>query len=374
VAQSSPGHHENEKSNSDTMDLLRRILLSQEREKLAELSKSVELLKSRLPVPEVLAGNLEPYIGKILARRFAESPEEMARLLSPLVAASLEYHIKEAREDVVAILHPIMAEAINRQIKESKDEVVEVFYPLIGRMIAKAILEAVKSPFRRIRTNLLGFKEGRAEFQSGSDALIEDSLPERESDATPRIRRRTSHKKLSPILRYTMIGLIIVMAAVSGVLLFNYYVNNPQVKPEVQQNPETPLDITEATEAQTEIEGILKENPILFNVGEESLPRKYWNRLDEIAEVLNKYQSVRVRITGYSDTSDEDNVDLAISLKRAEYVKTYLQGKGISPERLEVIEGGSTGKFSRDTTRSGQWMNRRVEFEVLPYEKVNSNE
>lgn len=373
TAQSSGGPHEKEKSNAETMALLRRILLRPEREKLTELSESLELLKSQLAIPEILADNLEPYIGRMLARRFAESPEEMARILSPIVVVSLEYHLREAKDDVVEILSPIMAEAIKRQIEESEGEFVEVFYPLIGRMIAKAILEAVKHPFRWVRENLRrfwGIKTRRAEFQDNAEEVVEDSLPEREYGVPPRMRQRDSRKKSIPILQYLTIGLIVVTTTVFGVFLINHYMSNPQGKPEVQQNPEAlPEIISQSPKAQAEIEGILKENPILFNMGEEFVPRKWWNTLNEIAQVLKKYQSVNLQIIGYSDTSDEDNVDIAISLKRAKAVKEYLRGQDISPNRLEVIEGGDTDKFSSDTTLSGQWMNRRVEFAVLSYEK-----
>jgi len=168
---------EKEYSNSEALDLLRRILFKQEREKLAELDESIEGL-NKLIDPKVLADNLESYIGEILAKRFAESPEEMAQLLSPIVAASIKYQIRASRDDVIEILYPIMAEAINRHIREAKGEVVDVFYPLIGRMIAKAALEAVKNLIRKAGENLrkvFGLKSSLAE--SESETPIEYSVP-----------------------------------------------------------------------------------------------------------------------------------------------------------------------------------------------------
>lgn len=63
--------------------------------------------------------------------------------------------------------------------------------------------------------------------------------------------------------------------------------------------------------------------------------------LDKIAAVLKKHKSLKVLISAYSDSLDDPLRELELSVRRAKIIRLYLIKKGISGERLEVVETGN---------------------------------
>ena len=49
---------------------------------------------------------------------------------------------------------------------------------------------------------------------------------------------------------------------------------------------------------------------------------------------------MKVDIRGYTDHTGTDRINLPLSLKRAEALKSYLVGKGIPAERMKTFERG----------------------------------
>ena len=64
---------------------------------------------------------------------------------------------------------------------------------------------------------------------------------------------------------------------------------------------------------------------------------RYAGELSRIVETLKEFPGVKVDIRGYTDHTDTDRVNLPLSLKRAEALKTYLIGKGISADRMTTF-------------------------------------
>lgn len=87
--------------------------------------------------------------------------------------------------------------------------------------------------------------------------------------------------------------------------------------------------------------------------------------LDEVARTLKNQPSMSVEISGHTDDAGNDNFNLALSQQRAESVRQYLIGKGVSADRLIALGMGESVPVADNTTEEGRLANRRVEFKVI---------
>lgn len=86
--------------------------------------------------------------------------------------------------------------------------------------------------------------------------------------------------------------------------------------------------------------------------------------LDEAASILGRNTDVAVGINGYTDSIGSDAYNLKLSQRRADSVKSYLVGKGVSAGRLTTKGFGESSPVASNSTREGRAMNRRVELLV----------
>ena len=113
---------------------------------------------------------------------------------------------------------------------------------------------------------------------------------------------------------------------------------------------------------------------ILFKVGapianqslSESLADKAYalSTLDFSAQVLKKYPTVVVEVSGHTDSHEcAPKECLALSVRRAELAAAYLLEKGVPPSQIDRITGyGSTRPLSlRTKDGSERALNRRIE-------------
>jgi OOP family OmpA-OmpF porin len=99
-------------------------------------------------------------------------------------------------------------------------------------------------------------------------------------------------------------------------------------------------------------------------------------KLDDIASVLQANPDVgNVRITGYTDRLGSKTYNQKLSERRAESVKAYLVGKGISSSRLSTMGKGEEDAVVQCTDKNRTALikclepNRRVEVEDITIQK-----
>ena len=83
--------------------------------------------------------------------------------------------------------------------------------------------------------------------------------------------------------------------------------------------------------------------------------------LDRVVKVLKKNSSVKIIVAGHTDGRGDAAYNKSLSQRRAEAVKAYLVGKGISADRLDAEGYGLTRPIASNDTREGRAKNRRVE-------------
>jgi len=96
--------------------------------------------------------------------------------------------------------------------------------------------------------------------------------------------------------------------------------------------------------------------------------------LEEIIDVLTKYQKVVIEIRAHTDCRGDENYNLILSQKRAEYVKEYMMSKGINKNRLIANGFGEQEPLELiqcdceqvgSCTETHHLMNRRSEFVII---------
>ncbi len=87
--------------------------------------------------------------------------------------------------------------------------------------------------------------------------------------------------------------------------------------------------------------------------------------LDKLYQLLNKYPSMRIQISGHTDNLGEASDNLSLSNNRAGAVVDYLIAKGVQSSRLSYRGYGATKPRYSNQTAEGRAGNRRTAFQVL---------
>ena len=83
-----------------------------------------------------------------------------------------------------------------------------------------------------------------------------------------------------------------------------------------------------------------------------------------MSKILYKYDGATLTIEGHTDSVGKDDFNMTLSQKRAESVRQYLIGKGISDARLISVGFGETKPIATNNTSLGKAKNRRVELKT----------
>ncbi len=128
-------------------------------------------------------------------------------------------------------------------------------------------------------------------------------------------------------------------------------------------------EIKEKFERQKDGRIILPSFDIRFDTGHALINAELYKQLDALAEFLNQYPQIRIRIEGHTDNRAIDtpvfHSNQELSEARAKTIYWYLVQKGIPSERLEIKGYADTKPITSNDTPEGQSKNRRVEVVIL---------
>jgi outer membrane protein OmpA-like peptidoglycan-associated protein/tetratricopeptide (TPR) repeat protein len=104
---------------------------------------------------------------------------------------------------------------------------------------------------------------------------------------------------------------------------------------------------------------------IFFESGKAELAESSNEELNKLVSLLGANPTKKIIINGHTDNigNPEDNVIL--SRQRANAVKAYLIGSGISGDRISSKAFGERAPISTNSTIEGRAMNRRIEFQLI---------
>jgi OOP family OmpA-OmpF porin len=136
--------------------------------------------------------------------------------------------------------------------------------------------------------------------------------------------------------------------------------NEPETVNNYQDNDGCPDEIPAAVKKFT---GVIQG--INFKTGSAVITKDSNKVLDKTVQVLVDYPDVKLEIGGHTDNVGKPEFNMELSQKRAESVKNYLVGKGISSDRLTAVGYGMDKPLTSNKTKADKAKNRRTEFTLV---------
>jgi outer membrane protein OmpA-like peptidoglycan-associated protein len=106
---------------------------------------------------------------------------------------------------------------------------------------------------------------------------------------------------------------------------------------------------------------VLTLGDTLFATGKAELKSGATANLDRITTFMNEYPKRTAAIEGFTDSMGSDDMNQALSQRRADAVKNYLVGQGVASNRLSSSGRGENAPIADNTSAEGRQQNRRVE-------------
>lgn len=112
-------------------------------------------------------------------------------------------------------------------------------------------------------------------------------------------------------------------------------------------------------------DGKIIANGIRFDVGKASLKPESMGIINEVVDMMKEHQDLRFSVEGHTDSDGDDALNMELSDKRAESVKSTMISMGIAADRLESKGLGESMPITDNSSPEGKANNRRVEFVKL---------
>jgi len=103
---------------------------------------------------------------------------------------------------------------------------------------------------------------------------------------------------------------------------------------------------------------------VQFETGKATLKAESYEILDKIVDILRRYPSYQLDISGHTDNVGNPANNKELSEDRAKSCYEYIISKGIGEDRVNYYGYGETLPIADNSTREGRRLNRRVEFDL----------
>lgn len=105
---------------------------------------------------------------------------------------------------------------------------------------------------------------------------------------------------------------------------------------------------------------------ITFATDSSSIVSGFYEVLDSVALVINKYEKTYVDVIGHTDSTGPEDYNQRLSEARASSVARYLESQHVIPQRILTSGMGETSPVATNSTAEGRALNRRVEIRLTP--------
>jgi len=177
------------KNSGSELEKLKKLLLSDELEKLIQLESRLKELTLQSNDEEVIAAKIIPLFDKILLERLKSKDQNTITILSDHLAKIIAQTSQRNPEALSHSLQSVLASAISEEIASNKDVMIDSLYPIMGGMISKYITAAIKELMenineridnglsldrykRKIKSRITGVSETELLLEESSDAHI----------------------------------------------------------------------------------------------------------------------------------------------------------------------------------------------------------
>ena len=109
---------------------------------------------------------------------------------------------------------------------------------------------------------------------------------------------------------------------------------------------------------------LIMPGSITFDTNKSNIKPNFYGTLNKVAQTLAEDNQSAILVTGYTDNTGSDAINGPLSQSRAQSVKNYLSGKGVSGGRIDAQGAGSSNPIADNSTSAGKEQNRRVEISI----------
>ena len=109
---------------------------------------------------------------------------------------------------------------------------------------------------------------------------------------------------------------------------------------------------------------LIMPGSITFDTNKSNIKPNFYGTLNKVAQTLAEDNQSAILVTGYTDNTGNDSINIPLSQARAQSVKSYLVSQGVSASRIDAQGYGSSNPIADNSTASGREQNRRVEISI----------
>ncbi len=112
---------------------------------------------------------------------------------------------------------------------------------------------------------------------------------------------------------------------------------------------------------------------ILFDTGRDALKPGAKDSLSKAAATL-KASETNIIVQGHTDSTGSAAVNQPLSERRAGHVRDFLAANGVPGSRMTAVGYGSSNPVVANDTDANRALNRRVQLEISPTEKLKAQQ
>lgn len=110
--------------------------------------------------------------------------------------------------------------------------------------------------------------------------------------------------------------------------------------------------------------GLIMPGNITFDTNKSTIKPNFYTTLNKVAQTLTEDNKSAILVTGYTDSTGNDSINIPLSQARAQAVANYLTGQGVPRTRINAQGLGASNPIASNATAEGREQNRRVEISI----------
>lgn len=109
---------------------------------------------------------------------------------------------------------------------------------------------------------------------------------------------------------------------------------------------------------------------ILFDSDKSDLRAEGQSNLNNLADILNRYNDTEILIEGHTDSDASEDYNMSLSRRRANSAGFELGRNGVDASRFTIAAYGESQPVADNSTADGKQANRRVEIAIWANDKL----
>lgn len=158
--------------------------------------------------------------------------------------------------------------------------------------------------------------------------------------------------------RGRIVGALVGAAAGAGI---GAYMDNQEAAMRAELEAERQRNAIEIERIKEDTLRLVLNDDVSFDFDSAAVKSSFYPSLNKMSQVLAKYGDTRITVVGHTDSKGSDSYNLGLSQRRAEAVKAFFVGQGISSGRISTLGKGEMEPRDSNQTAQGRSRNRRVE-------------